>query len=77
MQRNGETDMPTTLEHSLRYIDITFECVTRAKRIVDRIEGHQTFQPYGYDLPTPRGKRIGAIAARLRVKQAAREGIAA
>lgn len=61
------------LAKDLRYIDITFECLTRAKRIVDRVDGWEG-PKFSDELPSPRSQRIGRIMGRLRAKQCAREG---
>lgn len=64
-----------TLEQRLRYIDITFECLERARRIVNRVDGWEG-PKFPDELPTARSARLGRIMGRLRAKQCAREGIA-
>lgn len=65
-----------TLDQRLRYIDITFECLKRAQKIVERIDGPAPPAFGGYTMEaSPRGKRIGGICARLRLKQCEREGV--
>lgn len=64
----------TTLENNLRYIEITFDCMRRARRIVNRVDGWQG-PAFPDELPSKRSDKIGRIAGRLRAKQCQREGI--
>lgn len=63
-----------TLDQRLRFIDLTMECVERATGIHERIHGKQP-KAFDVELPSPRSIEIGRIAARLREKAAAREGL--
>lgn len=62
------------LAERLRYIDITFECLERARRIVNRVDGWGG-PKFPDELPSNRSDKIGHIMGRLRAKQCAREGI--
>jgi len=63
-----------TLPQRLRYIDITFECMKRAQKIVTRVDGPR-LPLYCSDPPTERGRKIARITSRLRLRQCDREGI--
>lgn len=63
-----------TLDQRLRFIDLTIECVRRAENIHHRVYGWSA-KPFMNEIPSPRGKRIGEIAARLRAKACEREGL--
>lgn len=64
-----------TLDQRLRYIDLNFECLRRATAIIDSVHGWQGPAWPGDGLPTPRGKKIGALARRLRLEAMRREGL--
>lgn len=64
-----------TPEQRLRFIDLTFDCVTEAKRALIASGEISPVDPFQDELPTPRGKRIAAEAKKLRLAAMAREGL--
>lgn len=64
-----------TLEERLRFIDITFECVTDAERdLIERGE-ISPHKPLFCNGPSERSKRIGREAMRLRAMRVWDEGL--
>lgn len=73
-ERNPSADF-TEFAYKIRYTDITFECLRRARKIVNRLDGPAGPCFPDEALPSPRGRKIGHIVTLLRAKQCAREGI--